>query len=198
MNKKHSSHYKPKNRAEAERKLIVAAEEVFSESGYDGATTRAIAERADINLGLIKRYFGNKEGLLISTLEELFSKWQLDVLQYPPQKSLSKENQKYVEYSLKSMIKNESLFKIVLIKTLTDPSFLKSYSFQNLQFSDELIERFSKHLKKHPKKDREFIEEHISLLEHLVDGIFTTEYLSRGLQDEECLIIVQKIVSRIR
>ncbi|HRP77775.1 MAG TPA: TetR/AcrR family transcriptional regulator [Aquamicrobium sp.] len=40
-----------------------AAERVFARSGFDGATTRAIADEASVNLGLIHYHFGSKEAL---------------------------------------------------------------------------------------------------------------------------------------
>jgi AcrR family transcriptional regulator len=45
------------------QRLITAAFEVFAERGYEGATTRHLAERAGANLPAIQYYFGNKEGL---------------------------------------------------------------------------------------------------------------------------------------
>ena len=48
--------------ATAER-ILLAAQRVFHEKGYDGATTREIADLAGINLALINRYFGSKLGL---------------------------------------------------------------------------------------------------------------------------------------
>lgn len=48
--------------ATAER-ILLAAQKVFQEKGYDGATTREIADLAEINLTLINRYFGSKLGL---------------------------------------------------------------------------------------------------------------------------------------
>ncbi len=44
-------------------RILDAALDVFSEQGFDGATTREIAARAGVNLGLIKYYFGTKEKL---------------------------------------------------------------------------------------------------------------------------------------
>jgi AcrR family transcriptional regulator len=51
------------------RCLIDAATVVFAEKGYDAATTREVAERADCSEGLIHRYFGGKSGLLMAILE---------------------------------------------------------------------------------------------------------------------------------
>ncbi len=48
--------------ATAER-ILHCAQEVFHKRGYDGATTREIADRAGVNIALISRYFGSKRGL---------------------------------------------------------------------------------------------------------------------------------------
>ena len=50
-------------RGEAQEAILNAAERVFAESGFHGATTRAIAEQAQANAALIHYYFGSKEAL---------------------------------------------------------------------------------------------------------------------------------------
>ncbi|MCB9794604.1 MAG: TetR/AcrR family transcriptional regulator [Alphaproteobacteria bacterium] len=54
----------PKRDAEStRRRLIEAARQRFAQDGYAGATTRDIARDAGVNLSLISRYFGGKQGL---------------------------------------------------------------------------------------------------------------------------------------
>lgn len=50
-------------RGEAAEAILDAAELVFAENGFDGATTRAIGEAARANAALIHYYFGSKEAL---------------------------------------------------------------------------------------------------------------------------------------
>jgi AcrR family transcriptional regulator len=45
------------------RRLIEAAIEIFGVNGFDGTSTRMLAERAQANLGAIPYYFGGKAGL---------------------------------------------------------------------------------------------------------------------------------------
>lgn len=53
-----------KRDASATKEVILeAARMVFMNKGYDSAGTREIAERAGVNVALISRYFGSKEGL---------------------------------------------------------------------------------------------------------------------------------------
>jgi AcrR family transcriptional regulator len=43
--------------------LLDAAREVFVEHGYEGATMRAIAARANVDAAMVNHWFGSKEGL---------------------------------------------------------------------------------------------------------------------------------------
>jgi AcrR family transcriptional regulator len=49
--------------------LLDAAEHLLYEVGYAGVTTRAVAEAAGVNHGLVHYYFGSMEELLTQTLE---------------------------------------------------------------------------------------------------------------------------------
>jgi AcrR family transcriptional regulator len=54
------------------QRILQAALEAFSERGFDGATTRDIAARADVNLGLIKYYFDSKLKLWRAAVDAAF------------------------------------------------------------------------------------------------------------------------------
>ena len=47
--------------------LIFAAGELFAKQGFDGVSTRMIAEKAGVNLGAIHYHFGSKENLYVDT-----------------------------------------------------------------------------------------------------------------------------------
>lgn len=51
------------------RQILEAALDVFADEGYDGATTKAIASRADVTHGLIYFYFPSKEDLFTAACE---------------------------------------------------------------------------------------------------------------------------------
>ena len=48
--------------------LLAAANDLFTERGYDRSTTRDIGERAGVDPALIARYFGGKAQLYLATL----------------------------------------------------------------------------------------------------------------------------------
>lgn len=135
---------KNKDRKASEEKLLEAAEYVFSKHGYQGATTRMIAQKAGLNLALINRYFDGKFGLLLKIIE--IKAHQCQALEYEAQSNITDELNCYIEMSLKQFFESLSLFKIVLIQYFTDAKFLKKFKdiaelFQN---DKQLNERISK------------------------------------------------------
>lgn len=55
--------------APARARILDAAEVVFAASGFDAATTRRIAEAADVPVGLVNYHFGSKLGLYRAIFE---------------------------------------------------------------------------------------------------------------------------------
>jgi AcrR family transcriptional regulator len=69
-----SLRYRPGTHAKGEdtlRRILEVAIEVFAEEGYDGASTRVLAERAKVNLPAIQYYFGSKEGLYRAAIDHI-------------------------------------------------------------------------------------------------------------------------------
>lgn len=71
-----SSNGAPAGTAQA---LIGAARELFAERGYDGASIRAITERAGANLGAVTYHFGSKEALYHRVIETFVGPLQEEV-----------------------------------------------------------------------------------------------------------------------
>ena len=53
------------------RRILEAALDLFAAQGFEGASTRQIAEGAGVNLPAIQYYFGNKEGLYRAIIEDI-------------------------------------------------------------------------------------------------------------------------------
>lgn len=64
-----------------ESAILQAAEEVFAEFGFHGATTALIAERASLPKANVHYYFGTKEALYKAVLENILSLWLAPVRQ---------------------------------------------------------------------------------------------------------------------
>lgn len=50
--------------------VLDAARDLFAEHRYAGASMRAIAGRAGVDTGLIRHFFGDKNGLIAATVAE--------------------------------------------------------------------------------------------------------------------------------
>ena len=57
-----------KQKAETRRRLLEAAADLFAELGYEGTTTRQIAENCDLSIGTVFAHFPNKQKLLQAVL----------------------------------------------------------------------------------------------------------------------------------
>lgn len=55
--------------SDARERILAAAATEFGERGYDGATMRAIAERAAVDAALLHHYFGSKSELFTATVD---------------------------------------------------------------------------------------------------------------------------------
>ncbi|MFC0547639.1 TetR/AcrR family transcriptional regulator [Kutzneria chonburiensis] len=67
--------------------LLRAAQELFTERGYERTTVRDIADRAGVNQALLFRYFGNKEDLFHVVLA---TESRVLVTESPPEQVLAK------------------------------------------------------------------------------------------------------------
>ncbi|MBP2324084.1 AcrR family transcriptional regulator [Kibdelosporangium banguiense] len=54
---------------ETREQILTAARTQFAELGYDGATIRGIAARAEVNPALVHHFFGTKEQVFVAALQ---------------------------------------------------------------------------------------------------------------------------------
>lgn len=59
---------------EKKKKIIQACIEVFAETGYTGASTNEIVQKAGISKGILFHYFGNKKNLYLYILDKTLDK----------------------------------------------------------------------------------------------------------------------------
>lgn len=62
-------------RARNRARILKAAEEIFAERGYRGATTAAIAERAGLPKANVHYYFGTKAALYKAVIDDILELW---------------------------------------------------------------------------------------------------------------------------
>ena len=67
--------YESPSRERIEASILVAAEEVFSQHGYRGASLQMIADRAGLPKANILYYMGSKQALYVRLLNRMMRRW---------------------------------------------------------------------------------------------------------------------------
>ena len=65
-----------KEKTDKKDHILDVAERVFSDYGFDGASTRMISGEAGVNMAMLNYYFGSKEGLFLAIFERKISSFQ--------------------------------------------------------------------------------------------------------------------------
>ncbi len=69
-----------KNSLTKEETILEVSKELFAKHGFDGASTRDICKKADVNISMISYYFGGKEGLYKKIISDIADKLIFNVL----------------------------------------------------------------------------------------------------------------------
>jgi AcrR family transcriptional regulator len=60
--------------------ILVAAEKLFSDLGYDGTSTRMIAKESGANMAMINYYFGSKDGVFQEIITDRMNKFNAELV----------------------------------------------------------------------------------------------------------------------
>lgn len=71
-----SSHTKAASHGDARECLLTTAMRLFAEKGFDAVSVRDICSKSKTNISLVSYYFGGKEGLYKSVLQEHMSRFR--------------------------------------------------------------------------------------------------------------------------
>src|SRR3954464_14682832 len=64
-----------RRRSDSEARILAAAEQIFAETGFSGATTAMIADKARLPKANIHYYFGTKQRLYRTVLKRILETW---------------------------------------------------------------------------------------------------------------------------
>lgn len=109
-----------RDRQRTSRAILRAATSCFAESGYDAATTRSIAERAGLSEGLIHRYFGGKQGLLIAIMRQ-FLEDNSRQPSLPPGPDLSQAIRSFLTASATHHQQMVDAMRVLISRAIIDP-----------------------------------------------------------------------------
>lgn len=68
-----------KDKIDKKDHILDVAERVFSDKGFDGASTRLISGEAGVNMAMLNYYFGSKDGLFLAVFQRKIASFQ-DIL----------------------------------------------------------------------------------------------------------------------
>ena len=126
--------------------ILLVAEKLFSEHGFDGTSIRDIAKEANINIAMISYYFGSKEKLLEALIINRISGLQLQI------ENLNKENvspfekiDKLIELYITRINKNYGMYQIIHFEITSKKRDINYDAFNevkkyNLQILKNIIE----------------------------------------------------------
>jgi len=106
---------KPKGKEDVMTAILDAATSLFAEKGVAGVSVRHIADRANVNHGLVHRHFGSKENLRLQVQNQLMQTINKDI----------GEPEDYADAfsrGVAALRKNEAFWK-VLARTFLDGQF---------------------------------------------------------------------------
>jgi AcrR family transcriptional regulator len=127
-----------RNREESSRKILQAGLEVFSEVGYDVATTKAIAARAGVAEALIHRYFVNKVGLLQAIfISEVASETKSST--YPAGKTVEAEIINFFSHRCTHSEEKSRFVRLILSRAIVDREIAKLFSREEIRPKEMLL-----------------------------------------------------------
>jgi AcrR family transcriptional regulator len=124
-------------------RIIEAAIQLISEKGYTAATTKAIADLAQVNEVTIFRHFGNKQGILKTIVDKfsynpILQKMIREEVTWDLETDLKHFSMKYFEY----MMSIKDLVMIGFKESMQFPEISNEIANVPLLFKNELIHYF--------------------------------------------------------
>ncbi len=126
--------------------ILEAASSLFSKEGFNGTTTKAIAQKAGINEALLFRHFPKKEDLYTAIVRSKLDLWNKDVipdLEKTTSLPLAQSLVKIATILIKEKRKDPSLLRMMLYSALESHE-LSRYFFKQKLPVIEFLENFLK------------------------------------------------------
>jgi TetR/AcrR family transcriptional regulator len=137
-----------KDKIDKKDHILDVAEKVFSELGFDGASTRTISGEAGVNMAMLNYYFGSKEGLFLAVINRKITSFQNLLQNLGNDASISSWNkiEKYIELYTQRVVTNNCFQKLL-------------YQELSMQRRGELGEQITEILLKNVSEVRRILQE---------------------------------------
>lgn len=115
------------NAEQTKHNILLAASDLFAARGYGGAGVRDIAHRAGVSLGMIRHYFGSKEGLYracIGSIYEIYGQLAEQITEGLARGDRGEEViAEAARHSFRFGVAHQPAFKLMLWDLLGEPSW---------------------------------------------------------------------------
>jgi AcrR family transcriptional regulator len=104
-----------KDKIDKKDHILDVAEKVFSELGFDGASTRTISGEAGVNMAMLNYYFGSKEGLFLAVFQRKIVSFQNLMKNLGNDDTMTAWNkiEKYIEMYTQRVVNNNCFQKML-------------------------------------------------------------------------------------
>ena len=104
-----------KDKIDKKDHILDVAEKVFSDLGFDGASTRTISGEAGVNMAMLNYYFGSKEGLFLAVFNRKISSFQNILQNIGSDDSISAWDkiEKYIDLYVQRVVSNNCFQKML-------------------------------------------------------------------------------------
>jgi AcrR family transcriptional regulator len=132
-------------KADKRASILEAAEKLFSELGYEGASTRQIAKEAGANMAMINYYFGSKEGVFMEIMGQRVSDFKHQLKEINEMDATVMEKLLLVVERYASRILSNLTFHKMMQRELSLPqrpemfSTIKSAMLENMSVIESII-----------------------------------------------------------
>jgi AcrR family transcriptional regulator len=104
-----------KDKIDKKDHILDVAERVFSELGYDGASTRTISGEAGVNMAMLNYYFGSKEGLFLSVFNRRINTFKEILQELGSNENITtwQKIEKYIDLYAERVVSNNCFQKML-------------------------------------------------------------------------------------
>lgn len=100
------------------KKILQAAEELFSEKGFNGTSVNMIAQKAEVNKALIYYYFKDKNDIMISLLKNILKESDEYIGRVSDRDSTHMSRQEKIKKEIAFLSERKNIISVMLMESL--------------------------------------------------------------------------------
>jgi AcrR family transcriptional regulator len=173
-------------------RILNAAIAIFSEVGFDAATTEAIAERAEVSIGSLYQYFPNKEALFDAVGEEYHARekavFEKQLLAVAMTNASADETIDRMVDAFDYLKRTEPSFRAVWLNSIHSPRVLEAGLASNVEFAQRAEALAAMHAPALTPERRRLVARVV------VEILSTTMFISLRMDDEMAREFVEEMM----